>query len=42
MPHILRRRFALTITSYKYLDINISVGPVSSVQIVIGDNVAIR
>jgi len=28
----------LTATSYKYLDIGISVGPVSSVEIVIGDN----
>jgi len=27
-PHILGRRFALTATSYKYLDIGISVGPV--------------
>jgi len=37
MPHILGRRFALTATSYKYLDIGISVGPVSSAEIVIGD-----
>jgi len=28
----------LTATSYKYLDIGISAGPVSSVEIVIGDN----
>jgi len=28
----------LTATSYKYLDIGINVGPVSSVEIVIGDN----
>jgi len=38
MPHILRRRFALTATSYKYLDIGISVVSVSSVKIIIGDN----
>jgi len=28
----------LTTTSYKYLDVGISVGPQSSVEIVIGDN----
>jgi len=28
----------LTTTSYKYVDVGISVGPVSSVEIVIGDN----
>jgi len=34
MPHILGKRFALTATSYKYLDIGINVGLVSSVEIV--------
>ncbi|XP_011699267.1 PREDICTED: uncharacterized protein LOC105456718 [Wasmannia auropunctata] len=37
-PHILGRRFALTTTAYKYLDVGISVGPVSSVELLIGDN----
>jgi len=37
-PHILGRRFALKATSYKYLDIGINVEPMSSVEIVIGDN----
>jgi len=37
-PHILGRRFALTATSYKYVDIGISMRPMSSVEIVIGDN----
>ncbi|KYQ59132.1 hypothetical protein ALC60_01860 [Trachymyrmex zeteki] len=35
-PYVLSRRFALT--SYKYLDIGISVGLMSYVKIVIGDN----
>jgi len=35
---ILGRRFALTPTAYKYLDIGISVGPVSSVEMFLGDN----
>jgi len=35
---MLGRRFALTPMAYKYLDIGISVGSVSSVKIVIGDN----
>jgi len=39
---ILGRRFVLIATAYKYLDIGISVGPVSSVEIVIGDNRGIR
>jgi len=38
MPHILGRRFALTTTSYKYVDVGISVGPMSSVEIIIGYN----
>ncbi|XP_039303319.1 uncharacterized protein LOC120357265 [Solenopsis invicta] len=37
-PHILGRRLALTSTAYKYLDIGISVGPTSFVEILIGDN----
>ncbi|KAL6254022.1 hypothetical protein P5V15_015878 [Pogonomyrmex californicus] len=35
---ILRRRFALTSTAYKYLDIGINVGPASYVELRIGDN----
>jgi len=38
MPHILGRRFALTTTSYKYVDVEINVGPMSSVEIIIDDN----
>ncbi|KAL6419497.1 hypothetical protein ACFW04_014692 [Cataglyphis niger] len=34
----LGRRYALTPTSYKYLEIAISVGAVSCVQLVLGDN----
>jgi len=37
-PDILGKKFALTATSYKYLDIGISAGPVSSIEIIIGDN----
>ena len=37
-PRILGRRFALTSTAYKYLDIGISVGSATSVELVIGDN----
>ncbi|XP_011699132.1 PREDICTED: uncharacterized protein LOC105456632 [Wasmannia auropunctata] len=37
-PRILGRRFALTSTAFKYLDIGITVGPVSSVELLIGDN----
>ncbi|KYQ48807.1 hypothetical protein ALC60_12137, partial [Trachymyrmex zeteki] len=37
-PYILRKKFALTPTAYKYLDIGISVGLISYVKIVIGDN----
>lgn len=37
-PRILGRRFALTSTAYKYLDIGISVGPASFVELVLGDN----
>jgi len=37
-PCILRRKFTLTPTAYKYLDVGIVVGPVSFVEIVIGDN----
>jgi len=35
---ILGRRFALTPTAYKYLDIGISVGLVSSVEMLLGNN----
>lgn len=35
---ILGRRYALTPTSYKYLDIGISVGAVSYVELLLGDN----
>ena len=35
---ILGRRYALTPTAYKYLDIGINAGPMSSVDIHIGDN----
>ncbi|KAL6418589.1 hypothetical protein ACFW04_011983 [Cataglyphis niger] len=35
---ILRRRYALTPTSYKYLEIGISVGAMSCAQLVLGDN----
>ncbi|XP_024880439.1 uncharacterized protein LOC112460140, partial [Temnothorax curvispinosus] len=38
MPRILGRRFALTSTAYKYLDVGINVGPMSFVDILIGDN----
>ena len=38
MPHILGRRFALTPTSYKWLDIGINAGSVSYVQLMLGDN----
>jgi len=34
----LGRRFALTPTAYKYLDIGISVGLVSSVEMFFGNN----
>ncbi|KAL6445441.1 hypothetical protein ACFW04_000783 [Cataglyphis niger] len=36
-PRILVRRFALTRTAYKYLDIGISVGPESFVELHLGD-----
>jgi len=35
---ILGRRYALTPTSYKYLDIGISVGAISYVELILGDN----
>lgn len=35
---ILGRRYALTPTSYKYLDIGINVGAVSYVELILGDN----
>lgn len=38
MSRILGRRFALTTTNFKYLDIGISVGSISYVEILIGDN----
>ncbi|XP_025995093.1 uncharacterized protein LOC120359889 [Solenopsis invicta] len=37
-PRILGRRLALTSTAYKYLNIGISVGSTSFVEILIGDN----
>ncbi|XP_071634454.1 uncharacterized protein [Temnothorax longispinosus] len=37
-PCILGRRFALTSTAYKFLDVGINAGPMSSVDILIGDN----
>ncbi|XP_071580047.1 uncharacterized protein [Temnothorax nylanderi] len=37
-PRILGRRFALTVTAYKYLDIGISVGSTSFVELILGDN----
>ncbi|XP_077257530.1 uncharacterized protein LOC143894776 [Temnothorax americanus] len=37
-PRILGRRFALTSTAYKFLDVGISAGFLSSVDILIGDN----
>lgn len=37
-PRILCRRFALTPTAYKYLDIGINAGPASSVDFILGDN----
>jgi len=36
--HILGRRFALTATAYKYLDIDINVGLMSSLEMLVGDN----
>ncbi|XP_039312760.1 uncharacterized protein LOC120359423 [Solenopsis invicta] len=36
--HILGRRFALTPTSYKWLDIGINAGSISYVELVLGDN----
>ncbi|XP_029659375.1 uncharacterized protein LOC115233211 [Formica exsecta] len=38
IPRILVRRFALTRTAYKYLDIGISVGITSYVKLHLGDN----
>jgi len=35
---ILERRFALTATAYKYLDIGINLGLMSSVEMLLGDN----
>ncbi|XP_071578133.1 uncharacterized protein [Temnothorax nylanderi] len=37
-PRILGRRFALTSTAYKFLDVGINAGPMSPVDILIGDN----
>ncbi|XP_071579506.1 uncharacterized protein [Temnothorax nylanderi] len=37
-PRILGRRFALTVTAYKYLDIGINVGSTSFVELILGDN----
>ncbi|XP_036148325.1 uncharacterized protein LOC118647452 [Monomorium pharaonis] len=37
-PRILGRRFALTATAYKYLDIGVSVGREPFVEIILGDN----
>ncbi|KYN11771.1 hypothetical protein ALC57_16069 [Trachymyrmex cornetzi] len=38
MVHLLSRRYNLTNTGYKYLEIGISVGPPSYVEIALGDN----
>ncbi|XP_011697317.1 PREDICTED: uncharacterized protein LOC105455587, partial [Wasmannia auropunctata] len=38
VPRILRRRLALTHTSYKWLDIGINAGPLSTIDLTIGDN----
>ncbi|XP_011706413.1 PREDICTED: uncharacterized protein LOC105461608, partial [Wasmannia auropunctata] len=38
VPRILRRRLALTHTSYKWLDIEINAGPLSTIDLTIGDN----
>jgi len=38
IPRILEGRFVLTSTAYKYLNISISVEPVSSVEMFLGDN----
>ncbi|XP_032689000.1 protein PFC0760c-like [Odontomachus brunneus] len=38
ITRILGRRYDLTSTFYKYLEIGISVGPVSCVEIILGDN----
>ncbi|XP_014482765.1 PREDICTED: uncharacterized protein LOC106748593, partial [Dinoponera quadriceps] len=35
---ILGRRYMLTTTSYKYLEIGINIGPASYVELVLGDN----
>ncbi|KYN22283.1 hypothetical protein ALC57_05319, partial [Trachymyrmex cornetzi] len=35
--YTLRRKYALTPTAYKYLDIEIAVGPMPHVEIAIGD-----
>ncbi|XP_036138808.1 uncharacterized protein LOC118644393 [Monomorium pharaonis] len=37
-PRILGRRFALTATAYKYLDIGVSVGREPFVEMILGDN----
>jgi len=37
MPYILRRRFTLTATVYKYLIIGINVGPMFFVELLLGD-----
>ena len=38
IPHILMRRYVLTLTAYKFLDIEIVVGPKSHVEIATSDN----
>ncbi|XP_076246346.1 uncharacterized protein LOC143186544 [Calliopsis andreniformis] len=39
---ILGRRYPLTSTSYKYLEIGIAVGLLSTVEIILGDNRALN
>ncbi|KYM85829.1 hypothetical protein ALC53_04414 [Atta colombica] len=38
ISHTLMRRYVLTLTAYKFLDIEIVVGPTSHVEIAISDN----
>jgi len=38
IPHTLMKRYVLTLTAYKFWDIEIVVGPTSHVEIAISDN----
>ena len=38
IPHILMKRYVLTLTAYKFLDIGIVLEPTSHVEIAISDN----